>query len=296
MKIGYPCINRTIGCKSDRTFRLKSYSEDRLIETVQNNLDCLLEILRFNIDQDIRFFRITSDLVPFASHPVNRFDWKGFFASTFTEIGKFIRSHDIRISMHPDQFNVINTKNPDVSKRTVAELEYHAMVLDAMHLNSSAKIQIHVGGVYGNKPESMNRFIERYAQLPKQIRNRLVIENDDRLYTLSDCLSISRGSGIPVLFDTFHHQLNNSGESISEAVRKVSATWTATDGLPMADYISQAVGNRKGNHAESIDLGDFARFLVQTKDCDFDVMLEIKDKEASALKAVAVARENDRLG
>jgi len=296
MKIGYPCINRTIGCKSDRTFRLKSYSEDRLIETVQNNLDCLLEILRFNIDQDIRFFRITSDLVPFASHPVNRFEWKGFFASTFTEIGKFIRSHDIRISMHPDQFNVINTKNPDVFKRTVAELEYHATVLDDMRLDSSAKIQIHVGGVYGNKPESMNRFIERYAQLPKQIRNRLVIENDDRLYTLSDCLSISRGIGIPVLFDTFHHQLNNSGESISEAVRKVSATWTATDGLPMADYSSQAVGDRKGNHAESIDLGDFDRFLVQTKDCDFDVMLEIKDKEASALKAVAVARENDRLG
>ena len=296
MKIGYPCINRSIGCKSDRTFRLKSYCEERLIETVRNNLDCLLKILRFNIDHDIRFFRITSDLVPFASHPVNRFDWKGFFDSTFTEIGKFIQSHDIRISMHPDQFNIINARDIDVFKRTVAELEYHAMVLDAMRLDSSAKIQIHVGGVYGNKAESINQFIERYAQMPERIRNRMVIENDDRLYTLSDCLSISRESGIPVLFDTFHHQLNNSGESIAEAVRKVSATWTATDGLPMVDYSSQAVGGRKGNHAESIDLGDFTQFLFQAKDCDFDLMLEIKDKETSVLKATAVARENGWLG
>ncbi|MBN2092117.1 UV DNA damage repair endonuclease UvsE, partial [candidate division KSB1 bacterium] len=89
MRIGYPCINWTIGCKGDRTFRLNSYSETRLIETVQNNLDCLLKMLQFNMANDILFFRITSDLVPFASHPVCSLNWQEYFKTKFAEIGQF---------------------------------------------------------------------------------------------------------------------------------------------------------------------------------------------------------------
>ncbi len=294
MKIGYPCINRTIGCQSARAFRLKSYSETRLIETIQNNLDCLLKILKFNIDHNILFFRITSDLIPFASHPINTFNWIELFDSRFKEVGNFIREHNVRISMHPDQFNIVNARDIEIFRRTVAELEYHALVLDAMQLDRTAKMQIHVGGIYGNKSESMNRFVERYARLPGTVRDRLVIENDDHLYSLADCLNISRQTGIPVLLDTFHHQLNCSGESVGEAIQGVSSTWTAADGLPMVDYSSQGAGDRKGNHAESIDLEDFTQFLSRTKPYDFDVMLEIKDKEASALKAVAIVGEDER--
>ncbi len=295
MKIGYPCINRTIGCKSDRTFRLKSYSEGRLIETVENNLDCLLKILQFNFDHHIFFFRITSDLIPFASHPINTFDWTGYFDAKFREIGIFIRDRNIRISMHPDQFNVINAKDPDIFRRTVAELEYHAQILDAMQLDQTAKVQIHVGGIYGDKSESMNRFAERYVHLPESVHTRLVIENDDRLYTLSDCLSISRVTGVPVLFDSFHHQLNSSGENVTEAIQQTSSTWTETDGLPMVDYSSQLPGGRAGNHAETIDAEDFEQFLARTCEYDFDVMLEIKDKEASALRALALIENHPRL-
>jgi UV DNA damage endonuclease len=112
MKIGYPCINRTIGCSANRTFRLKSYSEERLIETVENNLDCLLNILKFNVEHNILFFRITSDLVPFASHPICQFPWQRFFRDKFRKIGDLIRTHGIRISMHPDQFTLINIITP----------------------------------------------------------------------------------------------------------------------------------------------------------------------------------------
>lgn len=295
MRIGYPCKNRSIGCQGDKTFRLKSYSEERLIETVENNLGCLAQMLEFNLRHNILFFRITSDLVPFASHPVCRFDWQSYFKKKFREIGDLIKSHQMRISMHPDQFTLINSQDRGVFGRSVKELLYHCQVLDLMRLDSSAKIQIHVGGVYGDKPKSMERFIKRFGRLDRKIQQRLAIENDDRNYTLRDCLNIHEKTGIPVIFDSFHHELNSSGESVAGAFEDVTETWSKGDGVPMIDYSFQQSGKRKGKHAESIDLRRFKRFLRETTPRDFDIMLEIKDKERSALKALRAASGDRRL-
>jgi UV DNA damage endonuclease len=296
MKIGYPCINLTIGCIGDRTFRLKSYSEERLIATVENNLSCLLEMLRFNVRHSILFFRIASDLVPFASHPVCRFDWQGYFQSKFDLIGRFIRANRIRISMHPDQFTLINSLDEGVFVRSEKELLYHAHVLDAMSLDVTAKIQIHVGGVYGDKERSMQRFVDRFNRLPDVVRRRLVVENDDRNYTLKECVTISEATGMPVLFDVFHHKVNNNGETIRQAFRMFHGTWKKSDGIPMVDFSLQGMGKAKGSHAQSIDLKDFKEFLEQTRPYDFDIMLETKDKERSAIKALEVTRKDERFG
>lgn len=294
MKIGYPCLNRTIGCKGDRTFRLKSYSEERLIATVDNNLSCLLEILKFNVKNDILFFRITSDLVPFASHPICKFDWQAHFRDKFEETGDFIKANNIRISMHPDQFTLINSVNEGVFERSVKELLYHDQVLDAMGLDSTAKIQIHVGGAYGDKSKSMQRFIERFHIVPEPVRRRLVVENDDRSYTLRECVEISRETGIPVLFDVFHHKMNNAGELIPQTFDMFHGTWREEDGVPMVDFSFQGVGKIRGGHTETIDLKLFQEFLDRTKPYDFDIMLEIKDKELSAIKAIEVAKKDRR--
>lgn len=294
MRIGYPCINRSISCQGNRTFRLISYSPERLIETVQNNLDCLGKILRFNAPQQILFFRITSDLVPFASHPVCTYPWQKHFRKKFREIGNLIQSHGMRISMHPDQFTLINSLDPGIFERSKKELAYHTEVLDLLGLDGSAKIQIHVGGVYGDREKSVKRFIERYARLDQRIKRRLVVENDDRNYTLKDCLRVHGETGIPVLFDVFHHQALSSGETLREALRAISETWRKKDGIPMVDYSSQKKGERRGVHAESIELRNFKRFLLETGPLDFDMMLEIKDKERSALKAIKVALRDRR--
>lgn len=294
MKIGYPCINRTAGCKGDRTFRLKSYSEERLVETVENNLSCLHKVLQFNAKQGILFFRITSDLVPFAAHPICQFNWQECFRNKFELIGDFIREHDIRISMHPDQFVLINSIDKRIFENSLRELSYHANVLDLMELDTSAKVQIHMGGVYGDKEKSMKRFMKRYENLDDNIRRRLVIENDDKRYSLKDCLKINDGMGIPVLFDMFHHEVNSSGETVRDAFELFTSTWKEKDGLPMVDYSSQNKGELRGKHAETIDLKQFEEFLEETKPFDFDIMLEIKDKEKSTIKAVEVASRDHR--
>ena len=296
MRIGYPCINRTIGCTANSTFRLKSYSQSRLKQTIRNNLECLQKILQFNIEHGLLFFRISSDLVPFASHPANKFNWQKHFKQEFEAIGEYIRKNKIRISMHPDQFTLINSVKEDIFERSKKELKYHADLLDLMKLDASAKIQIHVGGVYGDKKKSMERFVKRYEIIDDAIRQRLVIENDDRLDDLSNCLQINRQIKIPVLLDVFHHKLNNKAQIGTEYFELAAKTWELkTDGVPMVDYSSPKPNGLPQQHSETIDLRSFSEFLKQTEPFDFDIMLEIKDKEKSAIQAIEYAMKDSRV-
>ncbi len=290
MRVGYPCINTGIGCTTNSTFRLASFSEEKLIETVRGNIACLSRILEYNLENGFLFFRISSDLVPFASHPVCKVDWQGIFKKEFSEIGKFIRKSGMRISMHPDQFVLLNSPKEDVVERSVAELEYHCQVLDLMGLGQDAKVQIHVGGVYGDKESAVGRFCERYMKLPAVIRKRLAIENDDRLYCLADSVEISKQVKIPLIFDSFHHECLNRGESRREALLLAKKTWKKADGIPMTDYSSQQKGGRRGKHSQAIDIRHFRDYIDETKGIDFDIMLEIKDKEKSAKKALKIIR------
>jgi UV DNA damage endonuclease len=295
MRIGYPCINRSIGCTASRTFRLASYTEERMRETVFGNLSCLEKILTYNVMHGMLFFRITSDLVPFASHPVCTFPWQEEFAGVFEKTGNYIRQHGFRISLHPDQFVLLNAPDKGILQRSIADLEYQVQVLDLMGLDRSAKIQVHVGGVYGDKPAAIDRFVKQYDLLDTAIRDRLVIENDERLYTLSDCLAIHERTGIPVIADTFHHSLYNAGEQFTALLDPVRKTWKASDGIPMVDYSSQEPGKRVGAHALHIVAENFRQFLKETLPADFDLMLEIKDKEKSALAALGIAWDDPRL-
>jgi UV DNA damage endonuclease len=297
MRIGYPCINRTIDCTANSTFRLKSYSETRLKDSIKNNLSCLRKILQFNLEHRLLFFRISSDLVPFASHPIIKFNWQTYFQEDFEEIGAFIIKNRMRISMHPDQFTLINSIKEEIFERSKKELIYHAEILDLMELDKSAKIQIHVGGAYGDKQKSIERFIERFDELDDSVVQRLVIENDDKLYDLNDCLKINAEIHIPILFDNFHNKLHNSATPTKhESFKLAMKTWNEkTDGIPMVDYSSKKDNGSPRQHAETINIEDFDLFLKQTMPFDFDVMLEIKDKEKSAIKAVELAIRDERV-
>jgi UV damage endonuclease UvdE len=296
MRLGYPCINTSLPTGSIKTFRLKSYSSERLAATVEANLTGLTDILEFNLAHGLLFFRISSQIIPFASHPISRYPWQEWFRSRFNEIGRFIRAHGMRMSMHPDQFTVLNSLDEQVVEASIKELEYHAELLGLLGLDDSHKVQIHVGGVYGDKEKSMERFVARYEHLSDAVRKRLVIENDDRLFSLEDCLRIHEKTGLPIVLDVHHHRLLPSGGfDQRDAIRAASASWAPGDGPLIIDYSSQQPGKRLGTHIESIDLADFETFLQDSEGLDFDLMLEIKDKEHSALKALQALRSAARL-
>lgn len=287
MKIGYPCINLSLGKKTISTFRLSSYSEHNLIKAVNYNLRVLEEILRFNIQHNFLFFRISSDIIPFASHPTCKFDWQDYFKNDLFRIGRIVKENKIRISMHPDQFVLLNSPNGEIVRNGITEINYQASFLNAMNLDTTAKIQIHVGGAYNDKITSLNRFIENYnTLLSDEARSRLVIENDDYRFSLKDCLKIYDKTHVPILLDVFHHECMTDGLSISNAMESTCNTWKKDkDGVMMIDYSSQEPNSRKGKHASTLDEVKFKNFITSTIDFSYDLMLEIKDKEKSAFRS-----------
>lgn len=296
MKIGYPCVNESLDCTATSTFRLASYSDERVELAVGNNLRCLLRILEWNAARQLLFFRIGSGVVPFGSHPINTFPWQTRFAAEFRAVGDFARAHDMRISFHPDQFVVLNSPDAGIVERSIQELVYQGSMLDLMGLDSTHKLQIHVGGLYGDREAAISRFVATYQRLPAAVQARLVIENDDRLFSLQDCLRVHAAVGIPILFDNFHHECLNHGEPMPEALRLAAATWHPTrDGVMMMDYSSQATGERRGKHTSSLAEELFYGFLRDLGDLEADIMLEIKDKEASAGRACGILRDLGRI-
>ena len=292
MRIGYPCVNEAMDCSSATTFRLASYTEERLLPTVAANLTCLGRLLEWNAAQGLLFFRIGSGVVPFGSHPVNAYSWQAHFKAEFKALGDFIRANNMRISLHPDQFVVLNSPDPDIVRRSIEELIYQGSMLDLMEMDAKAKLQIHVGGLYGDRELAISRFAQVHATLPEAVKARVVVENDDRLFSLKDCLHLHELTGVPILFDNFHHECLNHGETMTDALHLAAGTWNQLrDGVMMMDYSSQAPGERRGKHTDSMMEELFRGFLATLQGLDVDMMLEIKDKEASALRAVTILRE-----
>jgi len=191
MRIGYPCIILTLKNNNPSTFRIKSYSEKRFNETFKNNLNHLQKILEFNVNNNILFFRLSSDIIPFASHPICKVNWRNVFKKDLKNIGDYINNIKMRISMHQDQFVILNSKNERVIENSI-RAQYHSDLLESIDIPFDAKIQIHIGGIYHNKSFAKERSIKIFTNLDENLKNRIVIENDDRLYTLKDCLEINK--------------------------------------------------------------------------------------------------------
>ena len=268
--------------------------------TVWQNLCCLTEILRYTAENGMLFFRVGSGLIPFASHPILDVDWVSEYSDKLIELGEYCMNNNLRLSFHPDQFCLINAIDEELIERSIWELEWHCQFFDAMKLDDTHKVQIHVGGVYGNKQHALDRWCHVYNnRLSEQIKRRLVIENDDKLFTVRDCLYIHEhsklgginGCGVPILFDNLHHACLHNNESMTDALQSCLHTWTARDGIPLTDYSTQDTNklNKLGAHTEVIDDIHFQSYIQHTTHLQFDIMLEIKGKERSALLALPIA-------
>lgn len=132
--------------------------EAKLLDLISHNLNSLQNIIHYNIKNNIKLFRISFDLIPFGSNDVNKLPWWDIFSVQFLKLGEKIRNNGMRVSMHPGQYTVLNSPNVEVVKRAIADLNYHAKVLDSLCVPSEHKIVLHVGGIYNEKERAIERF------------------------------------------------------------------------------------------------------------------------------------------
>lgn len=178
MNIGYASLTVGVEEANFRTCRMKDASKENLREIISHNLSSLDRIIDYNTKNDISLFRISSDIIPFGSSPANELAWWEVFADELKSIGDKAKEAGMRLSMHPGQYTVLNSLDEDVVSRAVDDLAYHTRFLDALGLDSSSKIILHIGGVYGDKQAALARFKKNYLKLDESIKARLVIEND----------------------------------------------------------------------------------------------------------------------
>lgn len=270
---------------------MKSFNEDIFNDCVSSNIKDLVNILRWNVENGIYMFRISSDIIPFGSHQINTIKWWEIFKKSLIECGQFINSNNIRVSMHPGQYTVLNSPNEEVVQKSIADLEYHCRFLDALEVDYSNKIILHVGGVYGDKLSAVARFKSNFYRLSDSLKKRLVIENDDKSYTIEDVISICRDLDIPAVFDNLHHKLNPCPLEWGDIINLVKSTWKSEDGPVKFHYSDQDTDKKGGAHSKYVITKNFLNYMKNIGDLNADVMLEVKDKEVSAIKCVCALNE-----
>lgn len=266
---------------------------NKLKQVTLTNLDDLYKILQYNAENNIHFYRITSQLIPLATHPeVVNWDYRKIFKIDFKRIGDFIHKHNIRVDTHPDEFNVINSTREEVVESTKRNLWYHVHFFeDISYLNG--KMVLHIGSSQGGKDKAMERFIANFKAYPDEITSRLMLENDDKTFTTSEVLHICQQVNTPMVLDVHHHLCNNEGTELQPLLKDIFHTWNGQPFPPKVHFSSPKEGGTDRKHADYINPLDFIVFLEMCKplNIDIDIMLEVKKKDLGLFKLVEDLKE-----
>ena len=302
MNLGYACINMNLSnpkqfgsdrekITTNRSMIKRTFQEKGVgyvSELALQNVIDLNHIIKWNEKHNIKFFRMSSEIFPWASE----YKWEDLPDIKMIKVwlenaGLLAEEYGQRLTSHPGPFNVLVSPNPNVVDNTITDLSIHGDIMDFMGLSRTPynKINIHCNGVYGDKESAMNRFCKNFERLPENVQTRLVVENDDKesMYSVKDLYEgIHKRIGIPITFDYHHYKFNTGGQTEQEALELAMSTWP--NGIVPAVHYSES----RAEHLldESIKPqahSDIINDLPNTYGKEVDVMVEAKSKELSIL-------------
>ena len=310
MSIGYACINMQLsypqkwggkekGVKPITTGRsmikrtFKSKGLDYASELTLANAMDLDKIIDWNILNGYNFFRITSNLAPWKS------EYKWDDLKDIREIRIYLhsagvkaRTHNLRITSHPGPFNVLTSPHKHVVENCIKDLTDHADTFDMMGLSRTPynKINIHIGGAYGDKPAAMERFCKNFERLPESVQNRLTVENDDKasMYSVKELYNgVYKRIGIPIVFDYHHHKFCTGDLSEKAALELACSTWP--EGItPVVHYSESRSAEQLDESIRPQAHSDYVYDYIDTYGNEVDIMIEAKHKELAVAKYLEI--------
>lgn len=301
MRIGYACINMTLAeekIQVNRSMVKKTFITKGLpyaSELALKNVTDLEKIIHWNINNDLLLYRMSSDMFPWMSE-YEIIDLPDFLEikNTLERIGEQVKVHNLRITYHPGPFNVLATPKDFVLEKTLKELRQHGEIMDLIGLPRSpfAKINIHIGGAYGDKSSAIERFNKNFFLLPATAQSRLTVENDDRasMFSVNDLMAVHEATGIPIVFDYLHHKFCTGGLTEREAFLLAISTWPKNI-TPIVHYSSskkkfEDPASQEASHA------DYVYENVNWYGENVDVVLEAKAKEKATLQYIKEYKVN----
>jgi len=315
MNIGYACINMQLSypqkyggqekgvlpITTGRSMIRRTFDSKGIVyasEKTLSNCSDLEKIVKWNINNGYKFFRVTSNLAPWKSE----YRWDEMpdieqIRKHLWSAGTMANTHNLRLTSHPGPFNVLTSPHPHVVENCVKDLTDHGDVFDMMNLSRTPynKINIHIGGAYGDKESAMKRFCENFELLPDSVKSRLTVENDDRasMYSVKDLYEgVYKKIGIPIVFDYHHHQFCTGDLSEKEALEIALSTWPK-DIVPVVHY---SESRREEQLDESIRVqahSDYIYNKINTYGNKFDIMVEAKAKELAVQKYIELHETGD---
>jgi UV DNA damage endonuclease len=293
VRLGYCCINLSLADKkvtANRGMVKKTFEQKGPTyagELAYLNLSDLLTILKWNVENDIYVYRMSSDIFPWMSeYEITQLANFSQIQDKLTEIGNFILNNGIRVSMHPGQFDVLCSPNPSVVEKTIVDLDKHSQIMDLMGLPGSRAfpINIHLGGSYGDKESAAARFCENFQLLQTSTRARLVVENDDKAsqFSVKDLYEmVYLKIGTPITFDFHHHRFCDGGLEEETAFRLAYSTWSSY--RPLTHY-SSCKRTFEDSSVIARSHADFIYEVIKTYGHSFDVEIEAKAKDLAVIK------------
>ena len=291
VRLGYVAISKTIlesYCHTITYTQFKKLSmkerEQKWYKIVKENLKNLQKILKYNVKNHIYFFRISQTLIPLATHPEMTFDYIKPFQKEWKKIGSYIEKHHLRVDFHPDQFCLLNSAKEDYFPNTLRILMYLKNISDAMGI--PCKIILHIGSREGGKEEALKRFKKNFQKVPFSIQNRILLENDDKSYTVEDTLNLCNELKVPMVLDVLHHKCNPSPKTLKEYFPQILKTWEREKIPPKIHFSSSLNQKQKWYHSDYISWKDFEKFvsILEQAHEDVDIMIEAKAKDEALLR------------
>ena len=290
IRLGYVAITKTlenITSSSSLSYSIYKNLEnknEKLHQVIESNLKDLKEIIIYNIKNNIHFYRLSSAMIPLATHNEVEFDYITPYKNIYNEIGTLIKNSNMRVDFHPNQYCVLNSISKSIVDNTIEILEYHAKLLNTFSVENPL-ILLHVGSSAGGKKAAITRFINNFKKLPTYIQKMIALENDDKVFMIEDVLEICEKLNIPCVLD-YHHYMCNHDEYLEGLLPRIIKTWKQD--IPKIHFSSPKSKLKREfrSHHDYINNDDFISFLniLKKYDTNIDIMLEAKAKDEALFK------------